>query len=49
MAAKFGVFIDEDQSKLPTIYWLPKLHKRSYKSRFLLILVHVQLLSFLFF
>ena len=28
-----GVFIDEDHSKLPTLYGLPKLHKRSYKSR----------------
>ena len=36
MAAKFGVFVDEDHSKLPTIYWLPKLHKRPYKSRFML-------------
>ena len=35
MAAKFGLFVDEDQSKLPTIYWLPKLHKRPYKSRFI--------------
>ena len=26
MAAKFGVFVDEDHSKLPTLYWLPKLH-----------------------
>ena len=34
MAAKFGVFVDEDHSKLSTLYWLPKLHKRSYKSRF---------------
>ena len=32
MAAKFGVFVDDDHSKLPTIYWLPKLHKRPYKS-----------------
>ena len=23
-----GVFVDEDHSKLPTINWLPKLHKR---------------------
>ena len=22
-AAKFGVFVDEDHSKLPTLYWLP--------------------------
>ena len=35
MAAKFGLFVDEDLSKLPTLYWLPKLHKRSYKSRFI--------------
>ena len=35
MAAKFGLFIDEDHSKLPTLYWLPKLHKQSYKSRFI--------------
>ena len=33
MAAKFGVFVDEDYSKLPTINWLLKLHKRPYKSR----------------
>ena len=35
MAAKFVVFVDKDQRKLQTIYWLPKLHKRSYKSRFI--------------
>ena len=22
MAAKFGLFVDEDHSKLPTLYWL---------------------------
>ena len=32
---RFGLFVDEDHSKLPTLYWLPKLHKRSYKSRFI--------------
>ena len=32
MAAKFGVFVDEDHSKLPTLYWLPKLYKRLYNS-----------------
>ena len=31
MAAEFGVFVDEDHSKLHTLYWLPKLHKRPYK------------------
>ena len=30
-----GLFDDEDHSKLPTLYWLPKLHKRPYKSRFI--------------
>ena len=35
MAAKFGLFVDEDHSKLPTLYWLPKLHKRPYMSRFI--------------
>ena len=35
MAAKFGAFVDEDHSKLLTLYWLPKLHKRPYKSRFI--------------
>ena len=35
MAAKFGVFVDEKHDKLPTLYWLPKLHKISYKSRFI--------------
>ena len=35
MAAKFGLFIDEDHSKLAMLYWLPKLHKRPYKSRFI--------------
>ena len=33
MATKFGVFVDEDHSKLPLLYWFPKLHKRPYKSR----------------
>ena len=32
---KFVLFVDEDHSKLPTLYWLPKLHKRPYKSRFI--------------
>ena len=35
MAAKFCVFVDEDHSKLPTLYWLPKLHKQPYKSCFI--------------
>ena len=35
MAAKLGLFVDEDHSKLPTLYWLPKLHKRPYKLRYI--------------
>ena len=35
MVAKFAVFVDEDRSNLPTLYWLPKLHKQPYKSRFI--------------
>ena len=35
MAVKFGLFVDEDHSKLPTLNWLPKLHKRPYKLRFI--------------
>ena len=34
-AAKFGVFVDEVHNKLPKLYWLPKLHERPYKSRFI--------------
>ena len=35
MAAKFGLLVDEDHCKLSTLYWLPKLNKRPYKSRFI--------------
>ena len=35
MAPKFVVFVDKDHSKPPAIYWLPKRHKRPYKSRFI--------------
>ena len=27
--------IKEKQDRLPTLYWLPKLHKRAYKARFI--------------
>ena len=49
MAAKFDVFVNEDHSKLPTLYWLPKLRKQPYIRVLLLILVHVLLLSCLYF
>ena len=29
----FDVNVTERQDKLPTMYWLPKLHKRPYKAR----------------
>ena len=29
------VCVNEGQDKLPTMYWLPKLHKRPYKARFI--------------
>ena len=35
MPLKFAVNVKERQDKLPTIYWLPKLHKRLYKARFI--------------
>ena len=35
MAVKFGLFVDVDHSRLPTLYWLHKPHKRPYKLRFI--------------
>ena len=32
---KFAVDAKERQDRLPTMYWLPKLHKRPYKDRFI--------------
>ena len=32
---KFAVGVKERQDRLPTMYWLPKLHKRPYKARFI--------------
>ena len=31
----FGVKAKEYQYKVPTLYWLPKLHKKPYKARFI--------------
>ena len=33
--AKFAVGIKENQEQLARLYWLPKLHKRTYKARFI--------------
>ena len=35
LSVKFSVCVNEGQDKLPTMYWLPKLHKRPYKTRFI--------------
>ena len=32
-ALHFGVKAKENQDKGPTLYWLPKLHKKPYKAR----------------
>ena len=38
-AMHFGVKAKESQDKIPTLYWLPLLHKKLIKQDFLLILV----------
>ena len=35
LALKFSVCVKERQDRLPTMYWLSKLHKRPYKARFI--------------
>ena len=35
ITTKFAVRIKEKQDRLPTLYWLPNLHKRPYKARFI--------------
>ena len=35
ITANFVVSIKEKQDRIPTLYWLPKLHKRPYKARFI--------------
>ena len=35
LPVKFSVCVIVGQDKLPTMYWLPKLHKRPYKARFI--------------
>ena len=43
---KFAVYVKEHQDRLPTMYWLPKLHKRHIKLGSLQILALVQLQKF---
>ena len=40
---RFPVSVNEDQERLPTFYWLPKLHKKHIRLDLLLILAHVRL------
>ena len=35
LALKFSVCVKERQDRLPTMYWLPKLHKTPYQARFI--------------
>ena len=35
LPVKYSVCVIEGQDKLPMMYWLPKLHKRPYKARFI--------------
>ena len=35
LALKFSVCVKERQDRLPTMYWLPKLHEKTYKARFI--------------
>ena len=46
-ALHFGVKAKENQDKVPSLYWLPKLHKKPYKARFIAILVLVRQQNFL--
>ena len=46
LPVQFSVCFNEGQDKLPTMYWLPKLHKRPFKD-LLQILVLVLQLNFL--
>ena len=34
-ATRFAVSVNEDQERLPTFYWLPKLPKKPYTARFI--------------
>ena len=35
LALTFSVCVKERQGRLPTMYWLPQLHNRPYKARFI--------------
>ena len=35
LCLKYNIILKDYQEKLPTLYWIPKLHKRPYKARFI--------------
>ena len=47
-ALNFGIKANENQEKVPTLYWLPKLHKNPIKQDLLLILALVRQQNFLY-
>ena len=36
-ATRFAVSVNEDQKRLPTFYWLPKLHKKHILYEYILV------------
>ena len=42
-ATRFAVSVNEDQARLPTFYWLPKLHKKHISLDLLLIIAQARL------
>ena len=32
----FGIFVSKDNKRVPSIYWLPAIHKNSTKARFII-------------
>ena len=46
-ATRLGVSVDEDQERLPTFYWLPKLHRQPTSLDLLLIPAYARLPNYL--
>ena len=42
-STRFAVCVNEDQERLPTFYWLPKLHEKHIRLDLLQILAHARL------
>ena len=41
LATEFAVSVKEGQDKLSTLYWLPKLHKRPFRARFIYLFIYL--------